>query len=96
VTSDVARRDRDCSKGTKRRPHGRSRSKFKGVELSVERLLNGEVSPYLARELKVGDQLELRGPIGGWFIWRPQQTEPIQLIAGGVPASFPCSPARVP
>jgi ferredoxin-NADP reductase len=58
------------------------------VELSVERLPNGEVSPYLARELRVGDQLELRGPIGGWFIWRPQQTEPIQLIAG-VRASFP-------
>src|SRR5262249_27873106 len=53
------------------------------VELSVERLPNGEVSPYLTRELKVGDQLELRGPIGGWFVWRPQQTEPIQLIAGG-------------
>src|SRR5499426_1750648 len=53
------------------------------VELSVERLPNGEVSPYLTRELKVGDQLELRGPIGGWFVWRAQQTKPIQLIAGG-------------
>ena len=53
------------------------------VDLSVERLANGEVSPYLTRELKVGDQLELRGPIGGWFVWRAQQTEPIQLIAGG-------------
>ncbi len=53
------------------------------VELSVERLANGEVSPYLTRGLVVGDRLELRGPIGGWFVWRPQQTEPIQLIAGG-------------
>jgi ferredoxin-NADP reductase len=53
------------------------------VELTVERLSNGEVSPYLTRELAVGDHLELRGPIGGWFVWRPQQTEPIQLIAGG-------------
>ena len=53
------------------------------VELTVERLANGEVSPYLTRELKVGDQLELRGPIGGWFVWRTQQTEPIQLVAGG-------------
>jgi ferredoxin-NADP reductase len=53
------------------------------VELTVERLANGEVSPYLTRELVVGDRLELRGPIGGWFVWRPQQTEPIQLIAGG-------------
>ena len=53
------------------------------VELTIERLSNGEVSPYLTRELAVGDRLELRGPIGGWFVWRPQQTEPIQLVAGG-------------
>ena len=53
------------------------------VELSVERLPNGEVSPYLTQELRVGDQLELRGPIGGWFVWRTQQTEPVQLVAGG-------------
>ena len=53
------------------------------VELSVERLSNGEVSPYLTRELVVDDRLELRGPIGGWFVWRPKQTEPIQLVAGG-------------
>jgi len=53
------------------------------VEITVERLPNGEVSPYLTRELAVGDRLELRGPIGGWFVWRTKQTEPIQLIAGG-------------
>jgi ferredoxin-NADP reductase len=53
------------------------------VELTIERLPNGEVSPYLTQELAVGDPLELRGPIGGWFVWRIQQTEPIQLIAGG-------------
>jgi ferredoxin-NADP reductase len=53
------------------------------VELTVVRLTNGEVSPYLAREVAVGDRLELRGPIGGWFVWRPQQRELIQLIAGG-------------
>lgn len=53
------------------------------VEITVERLQNGEVSPYLTQDLAVGDQLELRGPIGGWFIWRSEQTEPIQLIAGG-------------
>src|SRR5215470_3289282 len=57
---------------------------FKGVvELTVERLPDGEVSPYLTQEVAVGDRLELRGPIGGWFVWRPEQTEPIQLIAGG-------------
>ena len=53
------------------------------VELTVERLPNGEVSPYLTQELAVGDRLELRGPIGEWFVWRTEQTEPIQLIAGG-------------
>ena len=53
------------------------------VELTVERLDNGEVSPYLTQELAVGDRLELRGPIGGWFVWRTHQTEPVQLVAGG-------------
>src|ERR1700754_1963290 len=53
------------------------------VELTVERLPNGEVSPYLTQELRVGDQMEIKGPVGGWFVWQPQQTEPIQLLAGG-------------
>jgi ferredoxin-NADP reductase len=53
------------------------------VELTVERLPKGEVSPYLTQEVAISDRLEFRGPIGGWFVWRTQQTEPIQLIAGG-------------
>jgi ferredoxin-NADP reductase len=53
------------------------------IEITVERLANGEVSPYLTKELMVSDDLELRGPIGGWFVWRRDQTEPIQLVAGG-------------
>lgn len=53
------------------------------LELSVERLPDGEVSPYLTQELAVGDRVELSGPIGGWFVWHEDQTEPIQLIAGG-------------
>ena len=52
------------------------------VELTVERLPEGEVSPYLTQELTIGDRLELRGPLGGWFVWRPRQTEAVQLIAG--------------
>jgi len=52
-------------------------------EITVERLPDGEVSPYLTQDVVVGDRLELRGPIGGWFVWRREQTEPIQLIAGG-------------
>lgn len=53
------------------------------IEITVERLANGEVSPYLTQEVMVGDELELRGPIGGWFVWRSDQMEPIQLVAGG-------------
>lgn len=53
------------------------------IELTIERLPDGEVSPYLTQELTVGDPLELRGPLGGWFVWRANQTEPIQLLAGG-------------
>ena len=53
------------------------------VELTVERLPDGEVSPYLTQEVAVGERLELRGPVGGWFVWRSRQAEPIQLIAGG-------------
>jgi ferredoxin-NADP reductase len=53
------------------------------IELAVERLPDGEVSPYLAQDLVVGDLLEIRGPVGGWFVWRPEQTEPVQLVAGG-------------
>lgn len=55
----------------------------KRIELTIERLPNGEVSPYLTQRVAIGDRLELRGPIGGWFVWRTQQAEPIQLIAGG-------------
>jgi ferredoxin-NADP reductase len=53
------------------------------VQLAVDRLPDGEVSPYLVDEVVVGDKIELRGPLGGWFVWRPEQTEPVQLIAGG-------------
>ena len=41
------------------------------------------MSPYLVEELASGDPLELRGPVGGWFVWRPEQTEPVLLVAGG-------------
>src|SRR5579864_7952342 len=53
------------------------------IEITVDRLPNGEVSPYLTQQVMVGDPLEVRGPIGGWFVWRPEQTAPIQLVAGG-------------
>ena len=53
------------------------------IELAVERLDDGEVSPYLAGELRPGDQLELRGPVGGYFVWEPGRGGPLLLVAGG-------------
>jgi ferredoxin-NADP reductase len=53
------------------------------VELTVQRLADGEVSPYLTQTLTVGDPLELRGPVGGWFVWDAESTAPALLIAGG-------------
>jgi ferredoxin-NADP reductase len=53
------------------------------LELTVQRLNDGEVSPYLTDALEPGDQVELRGPIGGWFVWDPSPVPPLQLIAGG-------------
>jgi len=53
------------------------------VVLTVERLEDGEVSSYLVGELRVGDELELRGPIGGYFVWEEAMGGPLMLIAGG-------------
>jgi len=67
------------------------------LELTVQRLGDGEVSPYLTEELRRGDAVELRGPIGGWFVWQPEpapapgsqveaaarKATPVLLLAGG-------------
>jgi ferredoxin-NADP reductase len=53
------------------------------LTLTVERLDDGEVSPYLAGELLAGDKLELRGPIGGYFVWEVALGGPLLLVAGG-------------
>jgi ferredoxin-NADP reductase len=53
------------------------------LALTIERLDDGEVSPYLAGEVRAGDQFELRGPIGGHFTWRAEQGGPLLLVAGG-------------
>ncbi len=53
------------------------------VAVTVERLDDGEVSPFLVEEVRAGDELEVRGPIGGWFTWEARQGGPLQLIAGG-------------
>ena len=51
--------------------------------ITVERLEDGEVSPYLVEELRPGDRLEIRGPIGGWFVWEPALGGPLLLVGGG-------------
>jgi ferredoxin-NADP reductase len=54
-----------------------------GIELTVERVADGEVSPFLHDVVAAGDRFELRGPIGGYFVWRGDATEPLLLVAGG-------------
>ncbi len=51
------------------------------VDLTVERIMDGAVSPYLHDEVRVGDEVEVRGPFGGWFIWRGDS--PVLLVGGG-------------
>jgi ferredoxin-NADP reductase len=52
------------------------------IELTVQQIADGEVSPYLT-EVRPGEEIELRGPIGGWFVWRPAEEARILLVAGG-------------
>ncbi len=54
-----------------------------GVAVTIERLPDGEVSTYLTDEVRVGDRLELRGPIGGYFVWDVARGGPLLLVAGG-------------
>jgi ferredoxin-NADP reductase len=51
--------------------------------ITVERLDDGEVSPYLVDDAQVGDVVEVRGPVGGWFVWEASQGGPLWLIGGG-------------
>jgi ferredoxin-NADP reductase len=53
------------------------------LAITVERLEDGEVSPYLTQESQPGDLLEVRGPIGGYFVWQPAFGGPLLLLAGG-------------
>jgi ferredoxin-NADP reductase len=54
-----------------------------GIAITVERLEDGEVSSYLVGEVRIGDRLELRGPIGGYFAWDEHDGGPLLLLAGG-------------
>jgi ferredoxin-NADP reductase len=53
------------------------------LAITVEELDDGEVSQYLAGELREGDEIEVRGPIGGYFVWEPGGEDPLLLLAGG-------------
>jgi ferredoxin-NADP reductase len=53
------------------------------VALTVERIDDGEVSPYLTEELRAGDRIELRGPVGGYFVWEAALGGPVLLVGGG-------------
>jgi ferredoxin-NADP reductase len=53
------------------------------VDITVERIEDGEVSTYLHDVATIGDRIEVRGPIGGYFVWEPDMSEPLLLIAGG-------------
>lgn len=53
------------------------------IEITVERITEGEVSPFLTEQLALGDTIELRGPLGGYFTWSPENPAPLMLIAGG-------------
>jgi ferredoxin-NADP reductase len=53
------------------------------LQLAVDRLPDGEVSPYLVDDVRVGDTVEVRGPLGGWFVWKTDDARPVQLIGGG-------------
>jgi ferredoxin-NADP reductase len=53
------------------------------IEVAVDEIPDGEVSPYLVRDVQPGDELEVKGPLGGYFVWRAGTSGPVQLIAGG-------------
>jgi ferredoxin-NADP reductase len=65
------------------RPYSLASAPGEPPVITVERLENGEVSPYLTQEVRRGDAFEVRGPIGGYFVWRPGDGGPLFLAAGG-------------
>jgi ferredoxin-NADP reductase len=53
------------------------------IEITVQEVLDGEVSSYLTEDAASGDSVEVRGPVGGWFVWNPEDSGPVLLVAGG-------------
>jgi ferredoxin-NADP reductase len=65
------------------RPYSLASAPGEPPAITVERLPDGEVSPYLTEDVRRGDAFEVRGPIGGYFVWRPDDGGPLFLAAGG-------------
>jgi ferredoxin-NADP reductase len=53
------------------------------IDITVQGVPEGEVSSYLVGDARPGDSVEVRGPVGGWFVWKPEQSGPVLLVAGG-------------
>ena len=53
------------------------------IEITAQSVADGEVSSYLVDEATNGDSVEVRGPVGGWFVWKPEDSAPVLLVAGG-------------
>jgi ferredoxin-NADP reductase len=64
------------------------------IEVTVERLADGEVSPYLVDDAEPGDPVEVRGPIGGWFVWPPTEFEPDSAVHAVLPEPEGATPLR--
>jgi ferredoxin-NADP reductase len=65
------------------RPYSLASAPGEPPAITVQRLADGEVSPYLTQQVRPGDRFEVRGPIGGYFVWRPNDGGPLFLAAGG-------------
>ena len=65
------------------RPYSLASAPGEPPAITVQRLEDGEVSPYLTEDVRPGDEFEVRGPIGGYFVWRPNDGGPLFLAAGG-------------
>lgn len=64
------------------------------IEVTVERMVDGEVSPYLVEDAEPGDPIEVRGPIGGWFVWPPTEFEPDSAVHAVLPEPPGATPLR--
>jgi ferredoxin-NADP reductase len=65
------------------RSYSLSSAPAEAPRVTVQRVDDGEVSPYLTDEVVAGDEIEVRGPVGGWFVWKPADGDRVLLVGGG-------------